>query len=114
MFTIATAVAATLLLNGGQQPAGPACEPPPDGSSQEISDCYEEACKSYRASFNACSSQPCIAAAQAQYALDLGECWEGYFQRVSHGSWVTLWYAGDEFGVSYDNNIPVGAHAFLF
>ncbi|MBO6740285.1 MAG: hypothetical protein JJ916_10530 [Phycisphaerales bacterium] len=114
MFIATAAVVAVLHFSGGQQPAGPTCQTAPDGAPPQVVDCYDIECKLYRDAWNACSDSDCRAAAAAAYAFAIGECWEGYLQQVSHDSWVTLWYAGDEFGVSYDNSIPVGAHAFLF
>ena len=109
MFIATTVVAATLLT-----PSGPSCQTAPSGAPASVVQCYDDACKTYRAAWNACPDADCRIAAGGEYALAIGECWEGYFQVVTPNSWVTFWYAGEEFGVSFDDDIPVGARVFLF
>ena len=108
--------AVAILLTGAidPQPAGPTCQEAPDGSSEQVIKCYDVACDTYRAAWHACPDSACRAAAGAQYSKDIGDCWIGYFNTVSSDAWVTFWYSGDEFGISFDHDIPVGARVFQF
>jgi hypothetical protein len=113
MFIATNALVATLLISQ-PQPSGPTCQSPPDGATQQLIDCYDEACKEYRAAWHACPDADCRAAVGGEYLLAINACWEEHTRQVIRNSWATLWYAGDEFGVSFDHDIPVGARAFLF
>jgi len=93
-----------------QSPSGPACQSAPDGSPASVVICYDNACKAYRDEFNNCPDADCRAAAAAEYTLAINACLE----QISSDSWVIIWYRGDEFGVSYEFDIPDGARAFLF
>lgn len=115
MFKATTVVVAALLTSSAySQPAGPACQEAPAGSSKQILDCYEDACTVYRAAWQACQSSGCRAAAGAQYALDIGNCWTGRTNQISTDPWVTFWYSGDDFGIAFDNDIPEGSKVFQF
>jgi hypothetical protein len=95
------------------QPAGPNCQSPPDGASQEVIDCFDEACEVYRKAWNDCETPACKTQATTVYIAAINQCDPEY--RIGPGDWACFWYAGDSFGVAFDGEIlPENATLFAF
>ncbi|MHA7814022.1 MAG: hypothetical protein ACX94C_11605 [Phycisphaerales bacterium] len=94
-------------------PSGPTCQSPPDGSTQDVEDCFDDACDKYRAAWNACGTPACKNQATVDYITAINLCVPT--TRIGQSGWATIWYAGDSYGVAFDtDSVPDNAYYFTF
>ncbi len=106
--------------SSAQVSVGPPCVAPPENATQEVIDCYEDACENFKKAWGACTTTPCRIAAELEYAGAIGACLPAltaptnspYFAQKS--TWITLSYIDGEWTYSFDGQIPAGAIAFRF
>lgn len=95
------------------QPAGPNCQTPPEGSSEEVVKCFDNACDVYRAEWNACSTPACKTQATAKYIAAINAC--DPHVRIGSSGWASFWYAPDGYGVAFDDDeIPALSFTIQF
>lgn len=112
-------VNSTILAPGGVQPVdiGPPCKAPPQNASEAVEDCYEQACKVFKAAWAECADEECRILADYEYGLNIGKCELArviQFIPAGRESWVTLSYANGEWSYTFDGTSPLQATIYKF
>jgi hypothetical protein len=96
------------------------CEAPPQGASEEVKQCYDNACEIFQKAYSDCDTPQCRNIVKLEYAYALNQCLPLLIPPVSRSihadraSWISLYYINGEWAYSFDNITPVGSTVFRY
>lgn len=104
-------IATALSISTSTQAPNPCLAPEPTDPAS-VKKCFATACDDYQAAWYACQTEACRTAAYGNHILAIADCVASQRQHnTGSASWITLWYADERWGYSYDGSMPSNARA---